>query len=271
MTTGAITGVVTDASSGAPIDGAQIQVVNRATGYTSGVITRENGRYNIQGLEVGDRYSVTARRIGFQPETRDNVLVTLSQATRVDLRLVQQAATLSSVTVTASSSSSIISPNKTGVGTTIGDSALRRLPTLNRNFTDFVRLTPQTSSAPGQGGVSVGGSNSRLNNIQIDGASSNDVFGLSSTGGQPGAQANGRAISIEAVKEYQVLLSPFDVRQGNFNGALINAVTKSGTNEFHGTAVATTRNEKMERNLPLLRYQRFQQDQFDLSIGGPIL
>ena len=85
------------------------------------------------------------------------------------------------------------------------------------------------------GGLSAGGQNNRFNNIQIDGASESDIFGLGTTG-QPGGQARGRSISLDAVKEYQVLLSPFDVRQGNFTGALINAVTKSGTNELHGSA-----------------------------------
>ena len=114
--------------------------------------------------------------------------------------------------------------------TDISDTALRRLPTLNRNFTDFLSLTPQVTTAQ-NGGLSSGGQNNRFNNIQIDGASESDIFGLGTTG-QPGGQARGRSISLEAVQEYQVLLSPFDVRQGNFTGSLINAVTKSGTNEL---------------------------------------
>src|SRR5690606_17683203 len=117
----------------------------------------------------------------------------------------------------------VITPTRTGVGTTVSDSALQRLPSLGRNFTDFAALTPQIStSGPGLSG---GGTNNRYNNIQIDGATESDLFGLGSTG-QPGGQARGKSIGIESVKQYQVLLSPFDVRYGNFAGALINAVTK---------------------------------------------
>ncbi len=270
-TTGSITGQVTD-PSGAAVEGAQIQVVSPSTGSRTGAVARESGRYIVQGLQTGPGYTVTVRRIGFAPQTRENIAVTLGQATRLDFQLAAQATVLAAVTVSAQREDAIISPTKTGVGTTIGDSALRRLPSLNRNFTDFVRLTPQVQSAPNNNNaVSAGGAPARLNRIQIDGANSTDVFGLASTGGAPGAQANGRAINLEAVKEYQVLLSPFDVRQGNFAGALINAVTKNGTNEFHGTGVLTTRNQNLGRDTPILRATRFQQDQYDFSLGGPIV
>ncbi|GJG85540.1 hypothetical protein tb265_07210 [Gemmatimonadetes bacterium T265] len=271
-TTGAISGQVTT-TNGASADGAQVQVVSRQTGARTGALVRENGRYLVQGLEPGPGYTVVVRRIGFAPFTQPNVVVTLGQATRVDARLEPQATVLAAVTTTAAAATDrIISPTKTGVGTTVGDTLLRRLPSLNRNFTDFVRLTPQVQPAPGNSNAaSAGGAPARLNNIQIDGANATDVFGLASTGGQPGAQANSRSINLEAVKEYQVLLSPFDVRQGLFAGALINAVTKNGTNDFHGTAVAVTRNEKLGADVPLVRGQKFQQDQYDFSFGGPIV
>lgn len=273
-TTGAISGQVTT-SNGTSADGAQVQVVSRLTGARTGAVVRENGRYLVQGLEPGPGYTVTVRRIGFAPFTQPNIVVTLGQATRVDARLEPQATVLSAVTTTATSTSTseqIISPTKTGVGRVVGDTLLRRLPTLNRNFQDFIRLTPQVQSAPNNSRASsAGGAPARLNNIQIDGANATDVFGLASTGGQPGAQANGRSINLEAVKEYQVLLSPFDVRQGFFAGALINAITKNGTNEFHGTAVATTRNQKLGADVPLIRNQTYNQDQYDFSLGGPIV
>ncbi len=270
-TTGAISGQVTT-TNGQSADGAQIQVVSRQTGARTGAVVRENGRYLVQGLEPGPGYTVTVRRIGFAPISENNVVVTLGLATRVDLRLEPQAAVLGAVAVTAQAAGTselTISPTKTGISRVVGDTLLRRLPTLNQNFTDFVRLTPQVQNTGS--GLSAGGAPARLNNIQIDGANATDIFGLASTGGQPGAQAGGRSINIEAVKEYQVLLSPFDVRQGNFTGALINAVTKNGTNEFHGTAFATTRNQKLGADVPLIRSQTYQQDQYDFSIGGPIV
>ena len=266
VTTGAVSGTVTN-NQGQPIESAQIEVVNRATGSRSGTISRSDGRFYIQGLEVGGPYSVTARRIGFSPRDSGNVYVSLGQNARVDLVLVTQATELAGVQVVGTASS-IISSSHQGVATTITDSAITRLPTLNRNFTDFVALTPQISTkGPGNSG---GGQNNRFNGIQIDGSVANDLFGLGSSG-QPGGQAGAKQISLEAVKEYQVLLSPFDVRQGNFTGALVNAVTKSGSNQLHGSATYANRSEKLERDVSYLRNAPFTVKQEGFWLGGPII
>ena len=183
----------------------------------------------------------------------------------VDFVIKAQAATLAGVTVSATKGA-IISPNKTGVSTTISDTAIARFPSLNRDFTDFARATPQVST---QGnGLSGGGVNNRYNLIQIDGANESDLFGLGSNG-RPGDQAGAKSISLDAVKEYQVLLSPFDVRQGNFSGLLINAVTKSGTNNFHGSVFGYTRDQDLTRKQPFLG--AYSRSQYGASIGGPIL
>src|SRR3954469_8828029 len=263
VTTGAVTGAVTDAT-GAPIEGAQVQLRNSKTGFSAGAITRGNGQYSIQGVEPDVSYSLTVRRIGFQPTTHDNIRVTLGQATKEDFSLQQQSTVLETVTVSGATSA-VINPTKTGTGTTVSDSALRRLPTLNRNFSDFVSLVPQVSTVTGF--LSGGGINVRQNAIQIDGAAAGDLFGLGTTG-QPGSQANAKSIPLDAVKEYQVLLSPFDIRQGNFGGLLINAVTKTGTNQFHGTAYGYTRNQSLTRSQPYLA--EFKQQQYGFSLGGPI-
>jgi hypothetical protein len=265
VTTGAISGTVTD-PNGVPIEGAQVQVRNARTGASAGGITRANGQYTIQGIEPDPGYSVTVRRIGFEPKTRDNRVVSLGQTTREDFQLNQQSTVLSTV-LTIAEATPVINPSKTGTGTTMGDSLLRRLPTLNRNFADFVSLVPQVSTSTGVG-LSGGGVNIRQNAIQIDGAASGDLFGLGTTG-QPGAQANSKSIPLDAVKEYQVLLSPFDVRQGNFGGLLINAVTKTGTNEFHGTTYGYTRSQNLTRTQPYLA--DFKQQQYGFSLGGPII
>ena len=264
VTTGAVSGTVTDAS-GAPIEGAQVQLRNSKTGFSAGGITRSNGQYSIQGVEPDISYSLTVRRIGFQPATHDNIRVTLGQATKEDFSLQQQSTVLETVTVSGATSA-VINPTKTGTGTTVSDSALRRLPTLNRNFADFVSLVPQVSTVTGF--LSGGGVNVRQNAIQIDGAAAGDLFGLGTTG-QPGSQANAKSIPLDAVKEYQVLLSPFDIRQGNFGGLLINAVTRSGTNEFHGSVYGYTRNQNLTRTQPYLF--DFLQQQYGVALGGPIL
>ncbi|HKR07713.1 MAG TPA: carboxypeptidase regulatory-like domain-containing protein, partial [Gemmatimonadaceae bacterium] len=265
VTTGAVSGTVTDAN-GVPVEGAQVQLRNSRTGASTGAITRANGQYNISGVEPDPGYSVTVRRIGFEPQTQNNILVSLGQTTRSDFQLKQQTTVLETVNI-AAEATPVINPSKTGTGTTVGDSLLRRLPTLNRNFADFVTLVPQVSTSTGVG-LSGGGVNLRQNAIQIDGAASGDLFGLGTTG-QPGAQANAKSIPLDAVKEYQVLLSPFDVRQGNFGGMLINAVTKTGTNEFHGATYGYTRNENLTRSQPYLA--EFKQQQYGFSLGGPIL
>lgn len=267
VTTGAISGTVTN-DQGQGVDAVQVQVRNTSTGATAGTLTHADGRYFVQGLEVGGPYTVTVRRIGFAPQSRNDIRVSLGGNARVDFQLTQQVTQLAGVTVSATTDAAIISTSHKGAATTISDSSVSRLPTLNRNFTDFITLTPQISTkGPGNSG---GGQNNRFNAIQIDGSVANDLFGLGSTG-QPGGQANAKQVPLAAVKEYQVLLSPYDVRQGNFTGALLNAVTKSGSNEFHGEVFGVTRNEKLERDVAYLRDAPFKQSQYGFWVGGPIM
>ncbi|MCC6319709.1 MAG: carboxypeptidase regulatory-like domain-containing protein [Gemmatimonadaceae bacterium] len=267
VTTGAVGGVVTD-SLGNPLSDVQIRITNTTTGYVTGGQTRADGRYFVQGLEVGGPYEILARRIGFAPATKSGQYVALSQTLRADFTLTQQVTQVAGVTITAITGTETFTPTNTGVRTIISDTTLQRAPTLTRNLVDFIRLTPQVSaSGPGFSG---GGMSNRMNNVQIDGASERDVFGLGSTG-QPGAEVNAKSVSLEAVKEFQVLLAPFDVRQGNFGGLLLNAVTKSGTNQLHGSAFYFYRNEKFGADTSVLRATPFDRTQYGFSLGGPII
>jgi hypothetical protein len=266
VTSGAVSGRVVD-DLGNPVPGASISVVNTTTGSTSHATAARDGRYLVPGLDVGGPYSVTVRRPGYQSQMRDGQMLTLSQNLTLDFRLERQAIILSTVSVTTETDP-ILSPDRTGAATVISDSALRRLPSLDRTFTDFVILSPEVSDAGP--GLSGGGVNNRHNNIQIDGSSENDLFGLGETG-QPGGQARGKSIGLESVREYQVLLAPFDVQQGNFAGVLVNAVTRGGTNELHGSAFFTSRSEGLARNVDYVRDQEYSQRQFGFSIGGPIV
>ena len=266
VTTGAVSGRVVD-ERGIAIAGASISVVNMATGSTSRAMTARDGRYLVQGLDVGGPYSVTARRPGYVSQMRDGQMLTLSQNLTLNFTLERQTIILGTVSVTTETDP-ILSSDRTGAATIISDSALRRLPSLDRTFTDFVILSPEVSNAGP--GISGGGVNNRLNNIQIDGASENDLFGLGDTG-QPGGQARGKSIGLAAVREYQVLLAPFDVRQGGFGGALVNAVTRGGTNELHGSAFLSSRSEGLARNVDYVRDQEYRQTQFGFSVGGPII
>lgn len=267
VTTGAIAGTITD-SSGTPLADVQIRIRNMSTGAISGGVSRAGGAYMVQGLEVGGPYEVVARRIGFAPSTKDGILVKLSQVTRVDFRLTQAATQLQAVTVVATTGAETFAASNQGIKSIVTDTALQRIPSINRNLVDFVRLAPQVSqSGPG---FSAGGMSNRMNNIQIDGSTERDVFGLGSTG-QPGAQANARSVPIESVKELQVVLAPFDVRQGNFGGLLLNAVTKSGTNDLRGTAYYYYRNEKFGADTNILRATPFERKNWGFSLGGPII
>jgi hypothetical protein len=266
VTTGAISGFVQD-SSGAPIGGAGVEVRYEPTGSRAMTTTNARGFYLIQGLEPGGPYFVTARAIGYRPERATGLRTSIGQTTRQDFRLAASTVEVEDIVV-LSEADEAFSPSRQGTSTTIPDSALVRLPTLNRDFADFVKLTPQVGVRDGdEGGVSVAGQNNRFNTVQVDGATVNDRFGLGRTG-QTGGQAGGRAVGLEAVKEYQVVLAPYDVRQGNFTGALINAVTKSGTNDFRGTAFFYNRNEALAGD-PLGQTD-FNQSQFGGSFGGPI-
>lgn len=265
VTTGALTGTISDAD-GKPIEGAQIVLRNPNTGFTVNALSRASGLYVIQGIEPNPSYTMNVRALGYGAITREGIVVSLGQTRRENYQLAKQATQLTEVTVTATTYDNVINTNKTGATTTISDSALRRLPTLNRNFADFVAAVPQVSTTTGF--LSGGGVNLRQNAIQIDGAQAGDLFGLGTTG-QAGASAGAKSIPLDAVKEYQVLLSPFDVRQGSFGGLLINAVTKTGTNKYHGGVYAYTRNQDLTRKQPYLT--DFSQQQYGASLGGRII
>ena len=267
-TTGAIGGLVTDAE-GRPLEGVQVRVVDRASGYAVAGVTRANGRYVIPGLDVNGDYTVSLRRVGLTPFERANVRVTLTQTVQVNATLKDASVELQAITVTAGAESDFTATRQ-GTKTVVSDTVLRRLPTLNRNLYDFVKLTPQVSVRATDGRTSVAGQNNRLNNIQVDGASVVNRFGLGDSQ-ELGAQAGGRSMTMEAVKEYQVLISPFDVRQGNFTGGAVNAVTRAGSNDVSGSAFFFNRNEGMSQDDPFTRDAQFSRLMYGASLGGPIV
>jgi hypothetical protein len=272
VTTGAIGGRVTDAQ-GQPVSQAGVQVTNRRTGFTTTVRSRENGQYLVQGLEVGGPYTVVVRMIGFQPFTRDNIDVNLSETTRVNAQLVGQAVELSAITVTEPAAADF-TPTRQGVATQISDTLVQRIPTFSRDFIDQLKLAPQVVY-PASGAASGAGAYNRFNTITIDGANQSERFNLGSTGGVPGGSAGGKIVSLDAVKEFRVMFTPTDVRQGSFAGMLVNAVTKGGTNEFHGGALYTYRNSQDVVGVQLvgepLRTPKFDVQQYGFNLGGPII
>jgi len=268
-TTGNASGVITQ-SDGTPIAGATVTFTYQPTGFTSTATTNDRGAFRIQGLEPGGPYRVEVRSLGYRTIVRENVSVGLGQTFNVTASLEATAVELDPLLVETDALANQFSSETQGASTTINQQQLEELPTLDRRFENLARLTPQiVATDESQGlGLSVVGQNNRFNTIQIDGATVNDRFGLGDTG-TAGGQAQGKPIGFEAVKEFQVLLSPYDVRQGNFTGALINAVTKSGQNDFFGSAFGLFRNEGLAGD-PLGETE-FERWQYGASLGGPIV
>jgi hypothetical protein len=262
ISTTAIRGTVR-AESGGNVEGARVRVVNLANGYANDTRVR-GGSFLVQGLPTGGPYRIVVRGLGYSAQVMDSVWLTLGEAREIEFTLVPVARQLDTVKVSATGGRQRL-PAAGGVGTSISDSLLHRLPTLNRDIYDFVRLTPQAGSRFGLTGA---GSGFRFNNFVIDGVSDRQLQGNNVVGGSgPG----GKTISLEAVQEYQVLISPYDARYGDFTGLLVNAVTKSGTNDMQGTVFGYMRNEQLARTNSFVGSSPYRNEQFGFSLGGPIV
>jgi hypothetical protein len=271
ITTAAVRGRVID-DSGTPVVGATITLTNGSTGQRYHATSRNGGLYNFENVAVGGPYTIETRAIGYEPASRTDIVLSLGQVLDLDLTARRAAVQLEAIAITAEENDPLTAASRTGVGGLVSDSTIRRMPSLNRNFTDFVASVPQVATIPGDA-PSLGGGHNRMNNIQIDGVSDNDLFGLGATG-QPGGQVGAKSITLEAVKEYQVLIAPFDVRQSGFHGGLVNAITKRGTNSFHGSAFWYYQNDALVRDsLPYTDalFGEYVQHQRGLSVGGPVL
>jgi hypothetical protein len=267
VTSASVRGRILD-ESGNPIDGAVVTAIATATGQRYQGHTRSGGLFNLENLPVG-RYVFEARAIGYRAGRTTPTTLALGQVADLEIRLPQAAVELGAVEVRTEEVNPLITSSRTGAASAISDSVILRLPSLSRNFVDFIGAVPQVV------GTSVGGLNNRFNNIQIDGGVNNDLFGLASSG-TPGGQANAVPISVEAVREFQVLIAPFDVRQGGFTGGIINAVTRSGTNEFRGTAFGYYQSNSLVsayKDSTGYEYKPsdFSRYQYGFTFGGPII
>lgn len=268
VTTGAVRGRVVD-QRGVPIADARLQLVNTQTGFRISATTRVDGRFGLENVTPGGPFTLSAQAIGYRAVSQGGLIVALGQVVTINFTMEQAAVQLEALTVTAQANP-LLSRARTGASSTVSDSFIQRIPTISRNFTDLMSTSPLVN------GASVAGQNNRFNNIQIDGGVNNDLFGLGSTG-TPGGQVGERPISLEAIKEFQILIAPFDVRQGGFTGGLVNAITKSGTNEFHGSLYGFGQNESFTRDsvdrgpLGFDVQTKFHEYQYGGTIGGPII
>ncbi|HEX8252486.1 MAG TPA: carboxypeptidase regulatory-like domain-containing protein [Thermoanaerobaculia bacterium] len=269
LTTGNIGGTVR--SGGDALPGVTIEAVHTPTGTRYSTVSGGEGNYLIPNVRVGGPYRITASLEGFRTGEAANVMVGLGTTAEVDITMAL--ATVSeSITVTATADQ-VINSNRTGSATAVSEETIETLPTVNRQLQDFARTNPYfTTSLTGDGTfMFVAGRNNRYNNISIDGAVNNDLFGLSSSG-TPGGGAETQPITLDAIQEIQLLVSPYDVRQSGFTGGGLNAVTRSGTNAFEGSIFGTQRNlDYVGKNDILQPLASFDQTQWGGRLGGPIL
>ncbi|MCD8742053.1 carboxypeptidase regulatory-like domain-containing protein [Mucilaginibacter roseus] len=264
VTTSSLTGVIKDAK-GETLIGATVKATHQPSGTNYYTSTNADGRYTIPNMRVGGPYLIEASYIGYEKSVTDNINLRLGEQFVLNFTLSQNGVSLSEVQITGRKDA-VMNSKRTGASTNISKAQLESLPTLSRSLQDFTRLTPQAN------GNSFGGVSNRFNNITIDGAVNNDVFGLSGSG-TPGGQASTQPISLDAIQEIQVVLAPYDVSYGNFTGGGVNAVTRSGTNDVQGSAYFYGKSQGLVGKNPLTdaKYQSFTDNQYGFRVGGPIL
>lgn len=270
-TTAAINGTVVD-QNGNPLPSASIIVVHIPTGSQYGTSSRTDGKYNVVGLRVGGPYKATVSFVGYTPQVEEGFNLELGQNLRIDFKLPEQAVQLTGVTITAEKSA-VLSQARTGASQNVSLRMIESLPTTSRSFSDLAKFSPLVSGT----GLGIAGRSSKFNNIQLDGAQFNDIFGLGSTGTPGGQIGSLNPISLDAIGEFQIVIAPYDVRQGSFTGGGVNAITKSGTNKFFGSAYFFGRNQQLVGKYTKYGgslsdpYSDFKDYSYGATIGGPVI
>ncbi len=276
ITTGTISGSVVDAQGGV-MPGATVVAVHTPTGTSYEAVAQSDGRFTLLNVRVGGPYTVTVKMSGFKDETLNDVNVALGEERALSVKLKLASVT---ETVNVSASAQMIDPTRAGAGSNIPNVVKELMPTITRSINDLVRLDPRFNATPNTGGaggdgpsvISVAGTTSRYNNLQIDGAANNDLFGLSGSSGTPGGAMESQPISLDAIQEIQLVISPYDVRQGGFSGGGINAITKSGANKLSGTAFYFGRNQKwVGKGADNRAIANFSEKQGGATLGGRII
>ena len=279
VTTSSMNGKVVD-NTGEPLPGATVLAVHGPTGTKYGVTTDFDGFYRINNMRVGGPYRVTITYVGFQGFVKDGVFLQLGQAEKINTQLQEASNVLEEVVITATRDG-VFDSGKTGAETTVTQREINTLPNTSRAIAEFVRVTPQAQLTEGNDGfsVSIAGQNNRFNGIYIDGAVNNDVFGLAGSGTN-GGQTGINPFSIDAIETFQINVAPFDVRQSGFAGGAINAITRSGSNQWQASAYTFFKNEDLVGKTPvdLLEdgEEREKTDEFTaltygMRVGGPII
>ena len=265
VTTSNIRGLVTD-DKNETLPGASVVAIHTPTGTKYGGTSNLDGRYNLLNMRVGGPYAITVSYIGFKSQEFKDVYLTLGKTLSLNVKLVADNQQLEEVVIVSAGGTTVFGSDRTGAETNVGRRELTRLPTISRSAADFTRLEPSSS------GNSFGGRNDQFNNFSLDGAIFNNPFGLDAP--TPGGQTDSQPISLDAIDQISVSLAPYDVTLSGFTGASVNAVTKSGTNEFHGTVYGFYRDESLtggKVNGDNVPNSDLEQKQYGFSIGGPIV
>ncbi|WP_161662272.1 TonB-dependent receptor [Pedobacter sp. V48] len=269
VTTSAMNGTVTDDKGALP--GATVVAVHGPTGTVYKTITRNDGRYNFANINVGGPYTVTATMVGYTASKNSNINLGLGQNFKVDFKLQESSQSLAEVTI-VSNQNKTINNSRTGAQTSVSREQLEKLPTFNRSVTDLTKLTPQSNS---QGdGFSFAGRNNKFNSFTIDGSQFNNSFGLTA---MPGGGTGAQPISLDALDQITINIAPYDVKQGGFTGGSVNAVTKSGTNNFSGSVYTFYKDQNLQgykvgdAEIPKTAASAFTNKIFGARIGGPIV
>ncbi|HTO95081.1 MAG TPA: carboxypeptidase regulatory-like domain-containing protein, partial [Bacteroidota bacterium] len=267
VTSAAINGRVTG-KGGEPLPGVNVIATHTPSGTIAGTITREDGRFNLPGLRVGGPYVVTASLVGYQKQSHGEIFLRLSENLDLNFTMSEEAVQAGEIVVTGERAS-VFNASRSGAATNVTRDVIDKLPTLTRNWKDYYKVSPYVT---GDNGGALG-RNSKYNNVQIDGTNFNDLFGLGSTGA-PAGQSNVTPISLDAIEEFQIVVSPYDVRQAGFTGAGINAITRSGTNDYKGSAFYFGRNENFVGKSPdafQTKLPGFSDYSLGGRLGGPII
>ena len=270
-TSAGVGGVVTGAD-GQPVSGAEVTITHVESGTVSRATTDASGRYSARGLRVGGPYNITITKAGAGTDSEDNVYLALNQVTQVDGSLNNDVTTLGTVeAVAVAGGSSVFSSDKMGAGTNLSQQQIEALPSIQRNIQDFVRLDPRIAqSDKARGEISVGGQNPRYNAIRIDGVNTSDTFGLESNNFPTKRQP----VSMDAIEAINIDVSNYDTTITGATGAVIDAVTKSGTNEFHGSVYGVYRDKDMvgDHALNGAPFTGFNDEKtYGATFGGPIV
>ncbi len=252
-----------------PVVGAEVIIVHTPSGTTSRATTDANGRYSARGLRVGGPYTVTVIKDGYRSEVQENVFLQLGEGSNVSLELLPTAQ-LDAIEVTASSMSDVFSPNRMGTGTNVDADQIAALPSSGRNLQDYIRLDPRISQvSKADGAISAGGQNTRYNLIRIDGVSTSDPFGLEANN----LPTERQPVSLDAIEQVNIDLANYDVTIAGATGAVVNAVTRSGTNEFGGSVYYTYRDKDWVRDdLRGVEFNGFESEEtYGGTFGGPLL